>query len=147
MSDEVGRPWAAEPIPPGPKRRGRAVYEESVDPKGRYRVHLWRGHRFANRAGWQYRSRLVVSYAINAPLARDEHVHHLDGDIQNDVISNLEVVAASYHGQYHASILTLTGSRDRFGKFTSLDPGPGSVEVSAARLGPIISRRPIGVSS
>lgn len=134
------RPWLDEPVD---QDRYKAFGNETFDSRGRVRVSLHLGHRFANSGGWQYRSRLAVSYALNRILRKDEHVHHEDRVIYHDVLENLTLCAADYHGQYHAYLFTLAGCRGGDGRFTELDP-KGS-PWSASRFGAIISDRQIDV--
>lgn len=77
----------------------------------------WKGGRWIDKAGYVYvrapehptvyangfypEHRLVVEKAIGRSLSRDEHVHHRDGDKQNNDLSNLEVLTAREHGLLH----------------------------------------------
>lgn len=49
----------------------------------------------------QYRARYVMEQHIGRPLARDEHVHHRNGDKLDDRIENLELIGASEHARLH----------------------------------------------
>lgn len=88
-----------------------------ADARGREIIHLSVGHPFANTGGWQYLARYRVMYELNKVLRCDEHVHHVDLDISNNSIENLELVTATYHGCLHASAVALAGYRDALGKF------------------------------
>jgi len=131
------RPWLRE------VNTSRAFGVERADQRGRVRVTLGAGHRFANSAGWAWRSSLVVCYALGRRLRTDEHVHHLDGVVYHDAAENLEVVLAEYHGRHHARLQTLAGCRGPDGRFVELAAGHPPPR-GGARLGAIISDRDIG---
>lgn len=59
---------------------------------GRY-WHVWVGadHPMATRRGYVAEHRLVVSGSLGRPLARNEVVHHRDGNPQNNALDNLEL--------------------------------------------------------
>jgi predicted amidophosphoribosyltransferase len=44
---------------------------------------------------------LVAEQMLGRPISRDEHVHHIDGNRQNNSPSNLTVVTASEHAKLH----------------------------------------------
>ena len=39
-----------------------------------------------------------MSEWLERPLEKDEEVHHIDGDTQNNLIFNLQLVKHDYHG-------------------------------------------------
>lgn len=144
------RPWLWE-VPLGPCYGN----ETRCGTKGRVRVNLGPGHRFSNSAGWQWRYRLMVAYALgklpqggrlkgNADEQADvDHVHHLNGVKDDDRLRNLEVLSASIHGQTEAHGLTVAGYRDDKGRFMERsNPGP---QFKLARVGPVVSTRDIGM--
>lgn len=90
---------------------------ETVASSGRIRVHLGKGHPFANSAGWQWRSRYVVMRLLGRKLRADEQVHHLNGEVWDDRPENLEVVVAEDHGRTHAFVTDLAGWRAPDGRF------------------------------
>lgn len=45
--------------------------------------------------------RLVMESVIGRKLVRSEHVHHKDGNKQNNDISNLEILSSSQHAKEH----------------------------------------------
>lgn len=51
--------------------------------------------------GWVYEHRYVMERFLNRPLSPDEIVHHKDGDIYNNDISNLQLVTRSEHQSIH----------------------------------------------
>ena len=51
--------------------------------------------------GWVYEHRYVMECYLGRALKRNEIVHHKDGDIYNNDISNLEVLSRSEHAHRH----------------------------------------------
>lgn len=51
--------------------------------------------------GWVYEHRYVMECHLGRPLSKNEVVHHKDGDIYNNDISNLEVLSRSEHNHRH----------------------------------------------
>ena len=47
--------------------------------------------------GYKYAHRVVMEEVLGRPLRSDEHVHHADGDKQNNRPDNLFVLPASSH--------------------------------------------------
>jgi hypothetical protein len=45
--------------------------------------------------------RLVMESLIGRKLLRSEHIHHKDGNKQNNDISNLEILSSSQHAKKH----------------------------------------------
>ncbi|MFZ7136790.1 HNH endonuclease signature motif containing protein, partial [Avibacterium avium] len=45
--------------------------------------------------------RLVMENHIGRPLTKNEHVHHIDGNIKNNSIDNLALVTVSGHARLH----------------------------------------------
>lgn len=86
---------------------------EGHGPRDRVRVQLGVGHPYANKAGFQWRSRLVVSYELGRRLRRDEHVDHRDLHRDNDDIGNLRLLLVEAHGRHHSVLAELAGCRDR----------------------------------
>jgi len=150
------RPWLEEEITS--PRYGN----ETQGARGRVRVTIGYKHRFANSAGWQWRYRLMVSYALERKLkgpklgpssdrvtgkrgrlqADDyaEHVDHKNGIINDDRLDNFRLLSASIHGQLHARATTDAGWRTKDGKFIEQTP---KREYDLHRWGPIISNREI----
>lgn len=58
-------------------------------------------HPAANNRGYVLRSRYVMERELGRYLNSDEHVHHKDGNPENDDIDNLEVVGRSEHMEIH----------------------------------------------
>lgn len=60
-------------------------------------------HSMADTRGYVYRYRLVASEIVRRPLSREEHVHHIDGNTENDIPDNLLLFRTnSDHVKYHA---------------------------------------------
>ena len=113
------------------------VFRVRRDPRGRARVQLSPGHRFANSGGWQWVNRFVAMSLLERELATEEHVHHVDHDRKNDAPSNLEVVVAEYHGWAHATHMTIAGARGPDGKFVEM-PEPEWPPRFVGRWGAVI---------
>jgi len=54
--------------------------------------------------GYVYKHRLIASKIIGRPLTKDEVVHHIDGNKQNNSPENLMVLTQSQHSKLHAFI-------------------------------------------
>ena len=99
-------------------------YRLQID-RGWGKVWLGRGHPYAAKSGQQWMHRFLAMAALGRRLLSSEHVHHVNGDRMTTDLSQLEVVAAEYHGRLHAYITTLAGGRGPDGRFVELDePGP-----------------------
>ena len=66
-----------------------------VSPAGYVRISLGGGNRALEH-------RVVMERALGRPLRSDEHVHHVDGDKQNNEVGNLRVLSVSEHGELHS---------------------------------------------
>lgn len=117
------------------RRPGTSIGTTSIDSRGRHWIYLGHGHRYANTGGWQYVYRYVVMVALGRVLRSDEHVHHIDGNLDNNELDNLEVVAAAYHGSIHASGISVARAVD--GRFVELPQMP---EFDLPRWRAIIGR-------
>lgn len=62
-----------------------------INKKDRYFAVDANGHPNANKAGKILEHRLVMSLHIGRPLTKDETVHHINGDRQDNRIENLEL--------------------------------------------------------
>ena len=51
--------------------------------------------------GWVYEHRYVMECHLGRALNKDEIVHHIDGDIYNNDISNLQLLTNSEHTKLH----------------------------------------------
>ncbi|HEV3340106.1 MAG TPA: hypothetical protein VG125_07105 [Pirellulales bacterium] len=110
------------------------------DSRGRVRTFLGLGHPYANSAGWQWRSRLVVMQALGRRLGPMEHVHHVTRNRADDRLEQLEVLACEYHQRLHAFAVSIYRQRDgRWGLVpepATFDwPRAGAVLGPAARQG------------
>lgn len=54
---------------------------------------------------WIGEHRLVVEKRIGRKLRSYEHIHHINGDVQDNRLENLAVVNASEHSKKHADLL------------------------------------------
>lgn len=130
------RPWLEEIPLPGPR-----FGHETRDDRGRVRVNLRVGHRFANASGWQWRYRLVASYALGYLPRPDEHVDHESEVVDDDRLENLRLLGVEYHGQLHARAWEEAGRRNGNGQWGPARESPDTVPIN--RLGPVLSTREI----
>lgn len=70
------------------------------------------GHPNQRKNGYILEHRLVMSKKIKRPLKNFEVVHHIDGNRENNDISNLELHTMSSHAKLHMN----ERSRDKAGK-------------------------------
>ncbi len=71
-------------------------------------------HRFAsmcNQSGYILEHRLVMARLLDRPLKSSEHVHHIDGDRENNDPSNLQL-RQSHHGKGVVYRCRCCGSND-----------------------------------
>jgi hypothetical protein len=58
-------------------------------------------HLNAKKGGWILEHRFVMSEFLKRPLKKDEIVHHINGDIKDNRIENLELRMRGGRGKYH----------------------------------------------
>lgn len=61
-------------------------------------------HPSSNKHGYVYEHRLVMEQYYSRFLTKDEHIHHIDGNTQNNKIENLLIVSKSEHMILHKTI-------------------------------------------
>lgn len=64
---------------------------------GGYILRKVSGHPNANGRGYYLEHRLVIEESLKRLLAKDEIVHHIDGNRKNNELSNLKVITQSEH--------------------------------------------------
>lgn len=77
-------------------------------------------HPYANSAGYQRLARFLIAEELGYLPRPDEHTHHANGDLTDDRVDNLELVAVEYHGRVHASAAFVGRGVD--GRFVERDP-------------------------
>jgi len=66
---------------------------------------IWKpDHPTSNKHGYVYEHRLVMEQYNSRFLTKDEHIHHIDGNTQNNKIENLLIVSKSEHMILHNTI-------------------------------------------
>ena len=69
-------------------------------------------HPYANKNGYIYLHRVLIESKIGRYLVRDELVHHIDGNPENNHWSNLEITTRRGHAKIHAEEM----KRRQYGK-------------------------------
>jgi hypothetical protein len=134
------RPWLFDLPLPGPR-----FGNETRDDRGRVKVNLSRGHRFANLGGWQWRARLLAAYALGSPPRPDEHTDHVNGVVDDDRLENLRLLYVEFHGSFHAYAREVAGYRAADGRFLFHEDS-GVIEATGHwvnRYGPVVSTREV----
>lgn len=81
-----------------------------VNSKGRTFIRVDENHRFYDMVkpsnkkrnpAYLQRSRLVVAESLGRCLTSEELVHHIDGDVTNDSIENLQLCTPAEHAKIH----------------------------------------------
>lgn len=108
---------------------------KSIASNGYVLVFVGKDHLLADVRGYAYEHRLIAQRKIGRPLRTGEHVHHIDGNKQNNHPENLEVLTAWEHRvehRDHDSVSRLPGEPnpilpcacgcgERFPKYDSLN--------------------------
>ena len=87
--------------------KGRIRKEHSYSWKGGKTIHrgyiyIYRpNHPFANKNGYIFEHRLKMEEFMGRHLTKDEIIHHLDGDRQNNFIGNLILLKREEHIKIH----------------------------------------------
>lgn len=73
-----------------------------------------------NRGEYIYQHRFIMEGILGRKLLTKEHVHHKNGDRQDNRIGNLELISASDHGKEHltkerAKAMSKLGLKKRWG--------------------------------
>ena len=56
--------------------------------------------------------RVLIEKSIGRKLSKDEIVHHIDGNNQNNSLDNLEVMAQKQHIELHRELLNTSRGRN-----------------------------------
>jgi len=51
--------------------------------------------------GYVFEHRLIMAQHIGRPLSKEEHIHHINGNRQDNRIENLQIVSISEHIRLH----------------------------------------------
>lgn len=62
---------------------------------------LCKDHPDADESGYVFVHRLLASFKIGRHIDSEEQVHHIDGDINNNRLENLQVLSRSEHMAIH----------------------------------------------
>ena len=93
----------------------------------------------------QYVHRLVMSTLLGRPLRRDEHVHHVDGDKQNNRPDNLQLLSAGEHSwrthHRHPVVAECAWCQALFRPRLSAGEDPGVLLEIVRRLPPLAPLR------
>lgn len=112
------------------------------DDKNRACITLHPRHPYANSAGYQRLARFLIAEDLGYLPRPDEHTHHTNGDLTDDRIDNLELVAVAYHGRIHASAAFVGRGEDgRFRERDPSEPPPVGGLVDWPRCGAVLGNR------
>lgn len=90
---------------------------KSVDRDGYIRLYL-PSHRWPRANGYVLEHVAVMENTIGRKLHNNEVVHHIDGNRQNNAISNLLLMERGVHSSLHAIEHSPRRSRDLAGRFS-----------------------------
>ncbi|WP_077175866.1 HNH endonuclease [Pasteurella multocida] len=80
-------------------------FQRQKELKQKYRCWSWRIKKYPRITLGEHKGkfvhRLVMEKRIGRKLQRDEHVHHIDGDVTNNSIDNLALVTVAGHARLH----------------------------------------------
>lgn len=62
----------------------------------------------------------LMELSLGRRLKNEECVHHIDGDISNNALSNLELLTKSEHSSFHRERDAHWKERDELGRFTTV---------------------------
>lgn len=65
---------------------------------------LIKNHPYCNKQGYVLRSRLIMEKKLNRYLTNKEIVHHINGNVSDDDIKNLELTTNEEHSRYHTQL-------------------------------------------
>ena len=74
-----------------------------IDSQGYVNIYMPE-HPSSNRYGYIFEHRLIAERVLGRPLRKNEVVHHIDGDKQNNKNSNLLICERWYHWWLHIKI-------------------------------------------
>jgi hypothetical protein len=80
-----------------------------------WHIHKGTGYIIGREEGRQYyQHRYVMECHLGRKLEKEESVHHINGNREDNRIENLEVISASEHGLHHSEYRI----RNSLGQFT-----------------------------
>lgn len=89
-------------------------------------------HPFADINGRIKEERLIMEMHIGRYLKKEEIIHHIDHNKQNNLIENLQIVTSSEHNRIHH-----LGNKNRLGQTNSKETRR---KISEARIGHIVTQ-------
>lgn len=109
MREYAKRPGVREILAERTRKR-RELHREKTLASSKKAYYKFRDKRLAEQRRRYHRYneyRDIAERMIGRPLAKREHVHHIDCDHSNNVESNLHVMSASQHLRAHTSLNAL----------------------------------------